>query len=75
MSGTSKNSIHFIDGKTLPMEILSVFVRKYKDVLNNPACQTSNDADHVIFFCRQDRLISTLKGLDFAISRGNHGLT
>ena len=49
--------------------MVSVFDRKYKDVLDNPVCQTSSHTDRMSYFCRQQKFIFTFEDLDIAKSK------
>ena len=44
INGIFENSIQCKYCKTLPREMVTIFDRKYKEVLDNPACQTSSAA-------------------------------
>ena len=54
--------------------MVTVFDRKYTEVLDNPACQTSSAVGQTNSPCRQQGLIFTPKDSDFAISGVNDAL-
>ena len=51
--GCFEDSIHCLDGETLPSDIVSVFDSKYEEVLDNPAFQISSAVHRPNRSCRQ----------------------